>query len=69
MVEDFFWKNRKICLQNKITILEATVMTVIEYGSKTWVFGKMKKHLIDILQMNCQQIILVVCRGNQKDDC
>ena len=27
------WKNRKISLQTKIRILEATVMTVVKYGS------------------------------------
>jgi len=28
------WKNRKISLENKIRILEATVMTVVKYGSE-----------------------------------
>ena len=31
------WKNRKICLQTKIRILEATVMTGVKYGSEAWV--------------------------------
>ena len=30
------WKNRKISLQTKIRILEATVMTVVKYGSEAW---------------------------------
>ena len=28
------WKNRNISLQTKIRILEATVMTVVKYGSE-----------------------------------
>ena len=31
------WKNRKIFLPTKIKILEATVMTVVKYGSEAWV--------------------------------
>ena len=30
------WKDRKISLQIKIRILEATAMTVVRYGSHTW---------------------------------
>ena len=30
------WKNRTISLRTKIIILEATVMTMITYGSEAW---------------------------------
>ena len=31
------WNNRKISLQTKTRISEATVMTVVKYGSEAWV--------------------------------
>ena len=34
------WKNRKISLQTKIRIFEATVMTVVKYGSEAWALQK-----------------------------
>ena len=43
-----FWKNRKISLQTKIRILEATVMTVVKYGSEAWVLRKADEDLLDV---------------------
>ena len=37
------WKNRKISLQTKIRIKEATVMTVVKYGSEAWALKKQMK--------------------------
>ena len=37
------WKNGNISLQTKIRILEATVMTVVKYGSVAWVLRKADK--------------------------
>ena len=37
------WKNKKIGLKTKIRILEATVMTVVKYGSEAWALQKRKK--------------------------
>ena len=34
------WKTRKINVKTKIVILEATVITVVKYGSETWVLRK-----------------------------
>ena len=42
------WKNRKISLQTKIRILEATVMTVVKYGSEAWVLQKADEDLLDV---------------------
>ena len=52
------WKNRKISLQTKIRILEATVMTVVKYGSEAWVLRKAGENLLDIFQRNCLRIVL-----------
>ena len=53
-----FWKNRKISLQTKIRILEATVMTVVRYGSQAWAPRKTDKNLLDVFQRNCLRIVL-----------
>ena len=42
------WKNRKISLQTKIRILEATVMTVVKYGFEAWVLRKADEDLPDV---------------------
>ena len=52
------WKNRKISLQNKIRILEATVMTVVKYGSEAWALRKADENLLDAFQRNCLRIVL-----------
>ena len=39
------WKNRKISLQTKIRILEATVMTVVKYRPEAWVLRKVDLRL------------------------
>ena len=39
------WKNRKISLQTKIGILEATVMTVVKYDSEAWTLRKADEEL------------------------
>ena len=51
-------KNRKIGVQTKIRILEATVMTVVKYGSESWVLQKEDKDLLDVSQRNCLRIVL-----------
>ena len=52
------WKNRKISLQTKIRILEATVMTVVKYGSEAWTLRKADENLLDVFQRNCLRIVL-----------
>ena len=52
------WKNRKISLQTKIRILEATVMTVVKYGSEAWTLQKADENLLDVFQRNCLRIVL-----------
>ena len=52
------WKNRKISLQTKIRILEATVMTVVKYGSEAWTLRKADGNLLDVFQRNCLRIVL-----------
>ena len=51
-------KNRKISLQTKIRILEATVMTVVQYGSEAWALRKLEENLLDVFQRNCLRIVL-----------
>ena len=52
------WKNRKIILWTRITILEAKVMTVVKYGSEVWALRKAEKELLDVLQRNCLRTVL-----------
>ena len=49
------WKNRRISLQPKIRILEATVMTAVKYGSEAWALRKVDE---DLLHVFCIQIVL-----------
>ena len=49
---------RKTSLQNKIRILEATVMRVVKYGSEAWALRKADDDLLDVFQRHCQQIVL-----------
>ena len=51
-------KKSKISLQTKSRILEATVMTVVKYGSETWVLRKVDEDLLDVFQRNCLRIVL-----------
>ena len=46
------WKNKKISLQTKIRILEATVMMVVKYGSEAWALRKANENLLDVFQRN-----------------
>ena len=41
-------KNREISQQNKIRILEATVITKIKYSYEVWSFRKIKEELLDV---------------------
>jgi len=52
------WKNRKISLKTKIRISEATVMTVVKYGSEAWALQKADENLLDVFQRNCLRIVL-----------
>ena len=38
----------KVSLQTKIRILEVTVMTLVKYGSESWVLQKAEKNLPDV---------------------
>ena len=49
-------KVRKIILQTKIRILDATVMTVVKYNSETLLLQKADEDLLDVLQRNCLRI-------------
>ena len=51
------WKNRKISLQTKIRILEATEMTVVKYGSEAWALRKADEILLDVFQRTCLGIV------------
>ena len=46
------WTNRKIILQTKIRILEATVITVVKNGSEAWAHRKADEDLLDVFQRN-----------------
>ena len=52
------WKNRKISMQTKIRILEATVMAVVKYGCEAWVLWKADEDLLDFFQRNRLRIVL-----------
>ena len=52
------WKSRKISLQTKIRILEATVMTVVKYGSEAWALRTADEDLLDVFLRNCLRIVL-----------
>ena len=52
------WNNRKISLVTKIRILEATMMTVVKYGSDAWALQKTDENLLDVFQRNCLWIVL-----------
>ena len=52
-------KNGKKSLQTKVRILEATVMTVVKYGSEAWALRKTDENLLDVFQGNCPRIFLV----------
>ena len=47
-----------ISLQTKFRILEATVITVVEYDSEAWVLQKADENLLDVFQINCLRIVL-----------
>ena len=51
-------KNRKISLQTNIRMLEATVMTVVKYGSEAWALRKVDENLLDVFHRNCLRIVL-----------
>ena len=51
-------KNRKISLQTKIRISEATVMTVVKYGSEAWALQKADENLLYVFQRNSLRIVL-----------
>ena len=42
------WKYWKTVLQTKVRILEATVMTVVKYGSEAWAIRKANEDLLDV---------------------
>ena len=48
----------KISTQTKIRILEASLMTVVKYGSEAWTLRKADEDLLDVFQRNCLQIVL-----------
>ena len=52
------WESRKISLQTKIRILEATMMTVVKYGSEAWLFRKADEALQDVFQKDYLRIVL-----------
>ena len=52
------WKNKKISLQTKIRILEATVMKLVKYGSEAWALQKAEENLLDVFQSNYLLILL-----------
>ena len=45
-------------LQAKTRRLEATVLTVVKYGSEAWALRKADEDLLDVLQRNCLRIVL-----------
>ena len=51
-------KNRKIILQTKIRILEATLLTVVKFGSEAWALRKADEHWLDVCQRNFIRIFL-----------
>jgi hypothetical protein len=46
------WKIRKISLRTRIRTLEATLRTVVKYGSEAWVIRKTEENLLDVFQKN-----------------
>jgi hypothetical protein len=46
-------------------ILEATVMTMVIYGSETWMLQKADADLLDVFKRNCLSIVL----GTWLTDC
>ena len=47
-----------ISVHTKIRISEATVMTVVKYGSEAWALRKANKDLLDVFQRNCLRNVL-----------
>ena len=47
------WTIRKTYLRTKIRIFEATLMTVVKFGSDAWAIGKTEEDLLDVCQKSC----------------
>ena len=50
--------NRRIILRTKIRIMEAAVMTVVEYGSEAWMLRKTEEELLDVFQKKYLRVVL-----------
>lgn len=56
------WENRKIRLRTKLRIFEATVISVVRYGSETWALRRKEEDILDVFQRNCLRTILGIRR-------
>ena len=45
-------------MRNEIKILEATIVIVVKYGSKAWVFQKPEKDLLKLFHGQCLRMVL-----------
>ena len=56
------WQAKNISIQLKIRLYKATVLSILLYGSETWITNQQQKSMLDSFATSCYRIMLNVKR-------
>ena len=59
------WKAKSISIQLKIRLFKASVLSILLYGSETWIINKQQKSMFDSFATSCYRIMLNVKRTDR----
>ena len=59
------WKSNKLPLQLKLRLLDALIMSVLLYGSETWIVTKTMSDKINAFGTSCYRILLGIKRTDR----
>jgi len=59
------WKAKNVSIQLKIRLFKATVLSILLYGSETWITNQQQKNMLDSFATSCYRVMLNVKRTDR----
>ena len=59
------WQAQNVSIQLKIRLYKATVLSILLYGSETWITNQQQKSMLDCFATSCYRIMLNVKRTDR----
>ena len=59
------WNAKNVSIQLKVRLLKASVLSILLYGSETWITSQQQRNMLDSFATSCYRVMLNVKRTDR----